>query len=67
MVDGVCTVCDAKVKETEDGWTVEYVADGETSITVATYDKDGNFISRSYRLVFDGYASDSDNSDFGEP
>ena len=32
-----------------------------------TYDKDGNFLSRSYRLVFEGYAPDSDDSEFGEP
>ena len=65
LVDGVCSVCKVEVYETADGWRVEYVVEGEKSITVDTYDKDGNFVSRSYRLVFEGWAPDSDDSEFG--
>lgn len=66
LVGGVCSVCKAEVIEKEDGWTVEYVKNGEKHITVDAYDKDGNFIRSSLRLVFEGYAPDSDDSEFGD-
>ena len=37
------------------------------SIQVKTYDEAGNCTSEGYRLIFEGYAPDSDDSEFGEP
>ena len=34
---------------------------------VKTYDEAGNCTSEGYRLIFEGYAPDSDDSEFGEP
>lgn len=66
LVGGICSVCNAEVFEKDYGWTVEYVKNGEKHITVDAYDKDGNFIRSSLRLVFEGYAPDSDDSEFGD-
>lgn len=36
------------------------------SIEVKTYDEEGNLLSERHRLIFEGYAPDSDDSEFGD-
>ena len=57
-----------KQKTSDDGYYL-YKSEIEraNSIQVKTYDEAGNCTSEGYRLIFEGYAPDSDDSEFGEP
>ena len=57
-----------KQKTSGDGYYLYQSEIGRAnSIQVKTYDEAGNCTSEGYRLIFEGYAPDSDDSEFGEP
>ena len=44
----------------------EYQPTPTSHISVQTFDENGNLLSDMFRLVFEGYAPDSDDSEFGD-
>ena len=59
-----------KEKSTDGGYYLyqrEYQPTPSSHIYVQTYDENGKVVSDTLRLVFEGYAPDSDDSEFGEP
>ena len=58
-----------KEKSTGDGYYLyqrEYQPTPTSHISVQTFDENGNLLSDMFRLVFEGYAPDSDDSEFGD-
>jgi hypothetical protein len=58
-----------KEKSTGGGYYLyqrEYQPTPTSHISVQTFDENGNLLSDMFRLVFEGYAPDSDDSEFGD-